>query len=80
MADVERVRLEVAFTGGQVIGIVVAAPTADELEQALEHGRQEALHLDADDGRYTVPLAQIVYVKRFSRESRVGFGNQTVSR
>ena len=29
---------------------------------------------DAEDGRYTVSLARIVYVKRFARESRVGFG------
>ena len=75
MADVERIRLEIAFTGGQVVGIVVTAPTADELEQALEHGRQEALTLEAEDGRYSVPLTQVVYVKRFSRESRVGFGS-----
>ena len=75
MGDVERVRLEIAFSGGQVIGIVVTAPTADELEQALEHGRQEALNLEAEDGGYTVPLGQVVYVKRFSRESRVGFGS-----
>ena len=29
--------------------------------------------LEAEDGRYTVALARIVYVKRFSREGRVGF-------
>ena len=27
-----------------------------------------------EDGRYTVALARVVYVKRFSREGRVGFG------
>jgi hypothetical protein len=31
--------------------------------------------LDAEDGRYTVPLARVVYLKRFAREGRLGFGN-----
>ena len=31
------------------------------------------LLLEAEDGRYTVSLQRIVYVKRFSREGRVGF-------
>jgi hypothetical protein len=30
--------------------------------------------LDAEDGRYSVAVRRIVYVKRFARESRVGFG------
>jgi hypothetical protein len=28
----------------------------------------------ADDGRYSILLRRVVYVKRFARESRVGFG------
>jgi hypothetical protein len=30
--------------------------------------------LDSTDGRYTVVLARVVYMKRYARESRVGFG------
>ena len=30
--------------------------------------------LDASDGRYTVALPRLVYMKRYARESRVGFG------
>ena len=70
----ERVRIEVAFDGGQILGALVEAPTADELERALAAGGGHALALDADDGRYTIALARVVYVKRFARESRVGFG------
>ena len=33
-----------------------------------------AFALDAEDGRYTIALQRVVYVKRFARESRVGFG------
>ncbi len=30
--------------------------------------------IDSADGRYTVALARVVYMKRYARESRVGFG------
>jgi hypothetical protein len=33
------------------------------------------LSLDADDGRYTIPLGRVVYVKRFTREARLGFSS-----
>ena len=51
----------------------VETATADELEQSLAAGGAGAFQLDAEDGRYTVALARIVYIKRFSREGRVGF-------
>ena len=68
----DRARIEVAFEGGQVLSIVVSPETADRLEQAL--GGDGALTLEAEDGRYTVVLGEVVYVKRFAREARVGFG------
>ncbi len=70
----ERVRIEVAFEGGQIMGALVQASTADTFESALAEGTSTALALDADDGRYTVRLDRVVYLKRFARESRVGFG------
>jgi hypothetical protein len=70
----ERVRIEVGFDGGQVMSAFVEDETADELEQALAGGRADgAFKLEAEDGRYTLTLARVVYVKRFSREGRVGF-------
>jgi len=59
---------------------LVTSASADALEQALgaadlRAGTGEAaLALDAEDGRYTIALQRVVYVKRFLRESRVGFG------
>jgi hypothetical protein len=76
----ERVRIEIAFDGGQIMSALVTAASADALEQALgaadlRAGTGEAaLALDAEDGRYTIALQRVVYVKRFLRESRVGFG------
>ena len=80
MADTERVRVEIAFDGGQIMGAIVTAAGADALEQALgaadlrAGSGDAALSLDAEDGRYTIALQRVVYVKRFARESRVGFG------
>ena len=69
----ERVRIEIAFDGGQIMGANVEPAAADALERALDKSGDGALALDAEDGRYTVALRRVVYLKRFSREGRVGF-------
>jgi hypothetical protein len=74
VAENERVRLELGFEGGQGMAVHVDAETADALERALAEEPDTAFALEADDGRYTVRLSRVTYVKRFSRESRVGFG------
>jgi hypothetical protein len=70
----DRVRIEIGFDGGQIMSALVDSDAADRLEQALGAGQDGSLALDVDDGRYTVALRRIVYVKRFAREGRVGFG------
>lgn len=70
----ERIRIEIGFHGGQIMGAVVDSDTVDRLERALSSGDNGAFALDVEDGRYTVALGRIVYVKRFAREGRVGFG------
>jgi hypothetical protein len=70
----ERTRIEIAFDGGQAMAVLVSAETADALEQALSDGSEDAFPLEAEDGQYTLALRRVVYVKRFARESRVGFG------
>jgi hypothetical protein len=74
MAETDRIRIEIAFDGQQVLSVLVPAQTADDLDRALSGDHDGAWSFEADDGRYTVALARIVYVKRFARESRVGFG------
>ena len=71
----DRTRIEVAVEGGAAIGVLVSGEVADALERALESGSTESFRLDAEDGHYTVALKRVVYVKRFARDSRVGFGN-----
>jgi hypothetical protein len=70
----ERIRLEVAFESGAIVGILVPPEAADELERALAAPTQDVISVEADDGRYTIALRRVLYVKRFARESRVGFG------
>jgi len=58
----------------------VTAQAADSLEQTLGSAQlragtgEAAVSLDAEDGRYTIALQRVVYVKRFARDTRVGFG------
>ena len=74
MADGERVRVEIGFEGGQVIGGFVDQPSADQLELALHEDGPRVVVLELEDGRYHVVVPRVAYFRRFSRASRVGFG------
>jgi hypothetical protein len=69
----ERIRIEIGFDGGQVMGSFVEEQAADDLERALAGESDGAFSFEAEDGRYTISLRRVVYVKRFTREARVGF-------
>lgn len=73
MSSNDRVRVEIAFDGNQVLSVYVPSATADDLDRALA-GDQESISFEAEDGRYTVHVRKVVYMKRLARESRVGFG------
>jgi hypothetical protein len=74
VADQDTVRVEIAFEGGTGFSALVRTEAAAELERALGEGRGGVLPLDASDGRYSVVLTRVLYMKRDARESRVGFG------
>ena len=67
-------RIEIGFEGSQIMSALVTTQAADELEAALSNGGGGTLALDAEDGRYTVALGRVVYLKRFARAGRLGFG------
>lgn len=68
----EKARVEIAFEGGQILGLVADSDAVDALEQAL--GRDEQHTVEAEDGRYLVVLGKVVYLRRVARETSVGFG------
>ena len=70
MAD--QVRIEIGFDGGQSLSMLVSPESADELERGI--GQEGSVPLDAEDARYIVNLRRVVYLRRFRREARVGFG------
>ena len=68
-----RVRLEVAFEGGQIVGGTVTEEQADGFRKALA-GDEAVFDLETEDGTYVVALRKVVYVRRTSRETHIGFG------
>jgi hypothetical protein len=69
----ERVRVEVGFQGGQVIGVFVTVESADQLEQALHKDGPRVVVLDTEDGPYHVVVPEVSYLRRFARAGHVGF-------
>jgi hypothetical protein len=74
MAENERVRVEVGFQGGQVVGDFVEPGSAEELERALHTDGPRVVVLQTEDGPYHVVVPTVAYFRRFNRASRVGFG------
>jgi len=69
----DRLRIEIGFDGGQVMSTYVQTSAADRLDEILGAGTASTVQLEAEDGQYTIAVSKIVYVKRYSREGRVGF-------
>jgi len=73
----DRVRIEVGFKGGQIVGSFVEARSADELEAALNStgaGRPVVV-LETEDGPLHVVIGNVAYYKRVVRAGRVGFSS-----
>jgi len=70
----EKVRVEVAFESGQNVGVLVPASAADALAAALA-GEDATFELETEDGTYVLALKKIVYLRRSSRETQIGFGS-----
>jgi hypothetical protein len=73
----ERVRVEIGFAGGQIVGSFVEARSADELERALGStgAGNPVVVLETEDGPLHVVVAHVAYYKRIVRAGRVGFGS-----
>jgi hypothetical protein len=69
-----RVRIQIAFEGGQIVAAIVSKAAADGLAAALG-GKETVFDLETEDDTYLVALGKVVYVKRSSRETHIGFGD-----
>jgi len=69
----EFVRVEIGFQGGQILSWLVTSGSADGLDLKLGAGSPGTHTLESQDGTITLALDRVVYVKRYARESRVGF-------
>jgi hypothetical protein len=74
VADGDRVRVEIGFEGGQVIGGFVDAGAAELLERSLHEDGPRVVVLETEDGPYHVVVPKVSYFRRYNRSSRVGFG------
>jgi hypothetical protein len=77
LAEEERVRIEIGFVGGQIVGSFVDALSADELEAALGStgAGSPVVVLDTEDGPLHVVVSQVAYYKRVVRAGRVWFAS-----
>jgi len=71
-----RVRLEIAFEGGQIVSGNVSGEAADALRSSLA-GDELVYDLETEDGTYVIALRKVVYVRRSDREMHIGFGSAT---
>jgi hypothetical protein len=73
----ERVRIEIGFVGGQIVGSFVEGRSADELEAALKStgAGNPVVAVETEDGPLHVVVSQVAYYKRIVRAGRVGFGS-----
>ncbi len=73
----ERVRIEIGFAGGQIVGSFVESRSADELEAALGSTGPggPVVVLETEDGPLHVVVSNVAYYKRVVRAGRVGFSS-----
>ena len=71
MAD-ERARVDIGFTGGQVLALRLEKKAFEELRKAVE-GDKRFYDVDAGDSNVTLDLAQVVYLRVETEDHRVGF-------
>ena len=71
MAD-ERARVDIGFTGGQVLALRLDVSVFASLRKAVE-GETRFYDVDAGDSNVTLDLSQVVYLRVETEDHRVGF-------
>ena len=68
----KRVKVDIGFTGGQVLALRIEGEHFDSLRKAVE-GDTRFYDLDAGDSNVTLDLSQVVYLRVETEDHRVGF-------
>jgi hypothetical protein len=72
MAEVKRV--DIGFSGGQVLALRVPSDSYGGLRDALADGKSERWYdLRTEDSEVSLDLSQVVYVRLDTDEHRIGF-------
>ena len=67
-------RVDVGFSGGQVLALRMASGPYTSLKKALADDRVERWHLvDTEDSDVTLDLTQVVYIRLDTEQHKVGF-------
>ena len=68
----EAQRAEIGFEGGQVISVRLAEEALEDVRGRLEKGGWH--ELETEDGRVSLDLDKVAFLRVSSNASRVGFG------
>jgi hypothetical protein len=69
-------RVDIGFTGGQVLSVRIEEGALKDLRGVLDRG--SGWHdLPAEDGEVAVDLAKVAYLRLDSGEHRVGFATES---
>lgn len=66
-------RVEVGFTGGQVILMRLSERSHEQLRRAVQDGKQRWYEAETIDGIVGLDLGQVSFLKLEASEHRVGF-------
>ncbi|GAC1530636.1 MAG: hypothetical protein NVS3B10_26590 [Polyangiales bacterium] len=67
-------RVDVGFSGGQILSMRLAPDAYESLRAAVAHDGAARWHeLQTDDSQVQLDLAQIVYVRVDTERDRIGF-------
>ena len=68
-------RVDIGFSGGQVLSVRMQESAYDDLRRALDRGGEAAgwHELKTEDSELSLHLAQVVYVRLDTEKHRVGF-------
>lgn len=70
MSD-DLLRIQIGFDSGQTVTALISEPSFEELKAALSG--DTVIEIATEDGSIVVPVRAVSYVKRFSRETSIGF-------